>query len=141
MEQLLNCGVEANMALVYFSTNQKKTRKQREKEKLIRQQLKQQEEDKWEAYKTKYGLKEKKNSPLVQPWRDLRSVSCGPLRPGAEDFKKHDSKDSGLAVASKKQANVYTGTNIIGIGTLHKSNAVPIFSEEHAVDLATMRRN
>lgn len=129
------------MTIVYFSTYQKKTRKQREKEKLIRQELKKQEEDKWEAYKKKYGLKENKNSLFVQPWRDLRSVSCGPLRPGAEDFKKHNSKDTGLAVAVKKHTNVYTGSNIVGIGTLHKSNAVPIFSEEHAVDLATMRRN
>lgn len=129
------------MTIVYFSTKLKKTRKQREKEKDLREELKKQEEDKWEAYKKKYGLKENKNSSLVQPWRDLRSVPCGPLRAGAEDYKKHQSKDSGLTVASKKQANVYTGANIIGIGTLHKSNAVPIFSEEHAVDLATMRRN
>jgi hypothetical protein len=34
----------------------------------------------------------------------------------------------------------YTGDKIIGIGTLHKSNAVPIFSEEEARDQATMRR-
>lgn len=36
---------------------------------------------------------------------------------------------------------VYTGTKIIGIGTLHKSNAVPIFSDQEAKDIATMRRN
>jgi hypothetical protein len=34
----------------------------------------------------------------------------------------------------------YTGEKLIGIGTLHKSNAVPIFSEEDAVDQAKMRR-
>lgn len=34
----------------------------------------------------------------------------------------------------------YTGDKIIGIGTLHKSNAVPIFSQEEAKDQATMRR-
>jgi hypothetical protein len=27
-----------------------------------------------------------------------------------------------------------------GIGTLHKSNGVPVFSDEEAVDIATMRR-
>jgi hypothetical protein len=27
-----------------------------------------------------------------------------------------------------------------GIGTMHKSNAVPIFSDEEAVAIATMRR-
>ena len=35
----------------------------------------------------------------------------------------------------------YTGTKMIGIGTLHKSNAVPVFSNEEATDMARMRRN
>lgn len=35
---------------------------------------------------------------------------------------------------------VYTGTMIKGIGTMHKSNAVPIFSDDEAVDIAHMRR-
>ena len=43
-------------------------------------------------------------------------------------------------VAVLKPAPVYTGTKIKGIGTMHKSNAVPIFSEEEAHDIATMRR-
>ena len=35
---------------------------------------------------------------------------------------------------------VYTGTKILGIGTMHKSNAVPIFSDEEAVEISRMRR-
>jgi len=35
---------------------------------------------------------------------------------------------------------VYTGTKVLGIGTMHKSNAVPVFSNEEAHDIATMRR-
>jgi len=35
---------------------------------------------------------------------------------------------------------VYTGNKMIGIGTLHKSNAVPIFSDDDAKDQALMRR-
>ena len=35
---------------------------------------------------------------------------------------------------------VYTGTAMKGIGTLHKSNAVPIFTDEEARDQANMRR-
>lgn len=35
---------------------------------------------------------------------------------------------------------VYTGDKMIGIGTLHKSNAVPIFSDGDAKDQANMRR-
>jgi hypothetical protein len=35
---------------------------------------------------------------------------------------------------------VYTGTKILGIGTMHKSNAVPIFSDEEAIEISKMRR-
>jgi hypothetical protein len=41
---------------------------------------------------------------------------------------------------SSKENPKYTGTKILGIGTMHKSNAVPVFSEEEAHDIATMRR-
>ena len=37
--------------------------------------------------------------------------------------------------------NKYTGTLVKGIGTMHKSNAVPVIDEEQMRDLATMRRN
>ena len=39
-----------------------------------------------------------------------------------------------------KPKMVYTGNKIIGIGTLHKSNAVPVFSQEEAIDISKMRR-
>lgn len=45
-----------------------------------------------------------------------------------------------MSPATKAPEKVYTGTKIIGIGTMHKSNAVPIFSDEEAVAIATMRR-
>ena len=45
-----------------------------------------------------------------------------------------------MAPCTKKDSPVYTGTAIKGIGTMHKSNAVPIFSDEDAVAIATMRR-
>jgi hypothetical protein len=41
---------------------------------------------------------------------------------------------------AKKESNVYTGDKMLGIGTLHKSNAVPVFSQEDAQDMAKMRR-
>jgi hypothetical protein len=43
--------------------------------------------------------------------------------------------------APKKEANVYTGDLIVGIGTMHKSNAVPIMrGTNEAKDIANMRR-
>ena len=38
------------------------------------------------------------------------------------------------------EGKVYTGTAMKGIGTLHKSNAVPIFTDEEAKSQAQMRR-
>jgi hypothetical protein len=42
--------------------------------------------------------------------------------------------------APKTTAARYTGTQCIGISTMHKSNAVPVFNQQQAVETATMRR-
>lgn len=42
--------------------------------------------------------------------------------------------------APKPQPKHYTGTECIGITTLHKSNAVPVFNQQAAIDAAHMRR-
>jgi hypothetical protein len=39
-----------------------------------------------------------------------------------------------------KASPIYTGTKVKGIATMHKSNAVPVFSDEEAVDISKMRR-
>ena len=43
-------------------------------------------------------------------------------------------------VATLAPAKVYTGTKVKGIATMHKSNAVPVFSDEEAIDISRMRR-
>ena len=45
-----------------------------------------------------------------------------------------------MSPATKAPEKVYTGTKIIGIGTMHKSNAVPIFSDSEAKEISSMRR-
>jgi hypothetical protein len=49
------------------------------------------------------------------------------------------SRDTG-GNATLAPAKVYTGNEMIGIGQLHKSNAIPIFKKSDAEDLAKMRR-
>lgn len=39
-----------------------------------------------------------------------------------------------------KTEKKYTGDAMIGIATMHKSNAVPVFNDSQAKDLASMRR-
>jgi len=50
------------------------------------------------------------------------------------------SRDTGGGSATLPAPKVYTGTKVKGIATMHKSNAVPIFSDEEAVDISKMRR-
>ena len=50
------------------------------------------------------------------------------------------SHSTGVGTAVRAPDKVYTGNKIKGIGTMHKSNAVPIFSDEEAVAISKMRR-
>jgi hypothetical protein len=61
------------------------------------------------------------------------------MRPGS-DLSHIGSVDSGIGHAVKKASPVYTGDAMIGIGQLHKSNAIPVFSQEDAIDISKMRR-
>ena len=60
--------------------------------------------------------------------------------PPGRETPKFASLDTGFVTFGKTFQNLYTGDKIKGIGTMHKSNAVPIFSDEEAVDIAHMRR-
>lgn len=79
--------------------------------------------------------------------RRRRALSAEPLSyklstPAGRTTSNHiPSLNSGAGVAAAAPAKVYTGTKMMGIGTMHKSNSVPIFSDEEAVAIATMRRN
>ena len=50
------------------------------------------------------------------------------------------SVDTGASIAAKPADKVYTGDAMIGIGQLHKSNGIPVFRAEDAVDVSKMRR-
>jgi hypothetical protein len=50
------------------------------------------------------------------------------------------SRDTGGQVATLAAPKIYTGTKVKGIATMHKSNAVPVFSDEEAVEISKMRR-
>jgi hypothetical protein len=60
--------------------------------------------------------------------------------PGRETVKYPSVVTPGGTCTKPIRGDVYTGTAMKGIGTLHKSNAVPIFSNEEAIDQANMRR-
>ncbi len=61
-------------------------------------------------------------------------------KPVIRETPNYPSLDTGYYNTFRKSDKVYTGGNMKGIGTLHKSNAVPIFTDEEARDQANMRR-
>ena len=50
------------------------------------------------------------------------------------------SRSTEGGTATLAAPKVYTGTKVKGIATMHKSNAVPVFSDEEAKDISKMRR-
>lgn len=75
-----------------------------------------------------------------------RALAAEPLQytlsaPAGRETVRINSLDTGHKGAVRtKDIPQYTGTNIVGISTLHKSNAVPVFSREEAIDISKMRR-
>ena len=65
-------------------------------------------------------------SPQYPPGREPQAIPSRPDTPGA--------------VAARPPDKIYTGTKIKGIGTMHKSNAVPVFSDDEAREISSMRR-
>ena len=95
-------------------------------------------EKSWKDIKSKYQVDEvrKRDNALKSPTL-VYNLAPPPGRESSKDIK---SLGSGLGNASKKDSLKYTGDKIVGIGTMHKSNAVPIFNDSHAKDISNMRR-
>jgi hypothetical protein len=63
-----------------------------------------------------------------------------PKTPPGRETARIESQDTGWVPCVKVPDQTYTGTKIRGIGTMHKSNAVPVFSDQEARDISSMRR-
>ena len=89
----------------------------------------------WNDLLTRYA-------PKSTPKRNTKEVSMNPVvtKPYVRETPKIDSLPFTGGPCLKAPDKVYTGTAMKGIGTMHKSNSVPIFSAEEAVDIAKMRR-
>jgi sulfur relay (sulfurtransferase) DsrC/TusE family protein len=81
-----------------------------------------------------------KHAALVKKANDFKqSYNLSPALP--RSTKNIPSKpDTVKGAVTIKQSQQYTGDKILGIGTMHKSNAVPIFSDDEAKDISKMRR-
>lgn len=93
----------------------------------------------WNELQKKWGVEaqEKKRKRALSA--ETLSYSL-PTPVGRTNTHHIKSLNSGAGVATLAPAKVYTGTKIKGIGTMHKSNAVPIFSDQEAIEISQMRR-
>ncbi len=103
----------------------------------------------------------RKSEQLDKEWKDLqkrwgieaeekkrkRALSAEPLTghysltvPAGRSTAHIKSLGQDNGVATMSAPKVYTGTKVKGIATMHKSNAVPVFSDEEAIDISKMRR-
>lgn len=97
-------------------------------------------DDSWKELQKKWGVeaeaKKRKralSAPVMLPTQaGTYQRNTGPRIPSL------NSAD--MTPATKAPEKVYTGTKILGIGTMHKSNAVPIFSDDQAKEISSMRR-
>lgn len=92
----------------------------------------------WKLLLKKQGIEQEEK-------KRKRAMAAEPLvyklsTPAGRSTAHIPSRNTGDGIASSKQIPQYTGTKMLGIGTMHKSNAVPIFSDDEAKSISSMRR-
>ena len=94
----------------------------------------------WKELQKRWGVeleeKKRKRAMSAEPLSGNYSLTVPVGRNTTAHLKSVDTGGN----ATLKAPNVYTGTKVKGIATMHKSNAVPVFSDEEAIDISKMRR-
>jgi hypothetical protein len=76
--------------------------------------------------------------PYNAPKKTISDYS--PKIPPGRETPHIPSKDTGWVACVKVTDQTYTGNKMKGIGVMHKSNSVPIFTDDEAKDISKMRR-
>jgi len=97
-------------------------------------------DESWKELQKKWGIEadeKKRTRGLSAP--SLSSSYSLKIPEGRDTTSHIKSVDTG-GNAVLKPSPIYTGTKVKGIATMHKSNAVPVFSDEEAQNISKMRR-
>ena len=95
----------------------------------------------WDQLKQKWAVPAKKEKRVGKIFVPLHTGGYKLTTPPGRESEKIPSLNAAdMSPATKRDAPVYTGTKMLGIGTMHKSNAVPIFSDDDAKAISSMRR-
>ena len=109
---------------------------------------------KWASAEAKY-----RDTQLTESWKQLkeahgvveedrrrrRAMAAEPYIPPAPSFREASlpripSRTTAGGSCARPADKVYTGTAVLGIAQMAKSNAVPVFSTQEIVDIGRMRR-
>jgi hypothetical protein len=97
-------------------------------------------DESWKELQKKWAVeaedKKRKRAMTAAPLKGNYSLTIPEGRNTTSHLKSVDTGGNALL----KPSPVYTGTKVKGIATMHKSNAVPVFSDEEAQDISKMRR-
>jgi N-acetylglucosamine-6-phosphate deacetylase len=97
-------------------------------------------DESWKELQKKWAVeiedKKRKRAMTAAPLKGNYSLTIPEGRNTTSHLKSVNTGGNALL----KPSPVYTGTKVKGIATMHKSNAVPVFSDEEAQDISKMRR-
>ena len=97
-------------------------------------------DESWKELQKRWAVetedKKRKRALSAEPLKGNYSLTIPEGRNTTSHLKSVDTGGNALL----KPSPVYTGTKVKGIATMHKSNAVPVFSDEEAQDISKMRR-
>jgi hypothetical protein len=97
-------------------------------------------DESWKELQKRWAVeaedKKRKRALSADPLKGNYSLTIPEGRNTTAHIKSVDTGGNALL----KPSPVYTGTKVKGIATMHKSNAVPVFSDEEAQDISKMRR-
>ena len=94
----------------------------------------------WDKLKSKWNVPAKKEKKVGKIFEPLHTggykLTAPPGRNTTHNIPSRVTEGGSTAPVVK----VYTGDKVLGIATMHKSNAVPVFRAEDAVEISRMRR-
>lgn len=123
----------------WLSTTGKRKGKQKFASAEAKRKSEQLDQD-WKELQKRWGVEaEEKKRVRAMSAPSLSSNYSLAIPAGRNTTSHIKSVDTG-GNATLKAPKVYTGNMVKGIATMHKSNAVPVFSDEQAVDISRMRR-
>jgi hypothetical protein len=122
------------MMPVYFTTTSFKKRKKQKFTNAAAAASSRENQESWKKLLSSHGVKQQKVSKTVATLRRK------PVSYRGSDLPKIPSLKDTWEPCTKPADKVYTGDAIVGISTMHKSNAVPVFNKQAAIDISKMRR-